>query len=102
LTLVIVGICCFTVYGIGFDSGKNSSNLDKIYAGYLNDILPDSEDEFTYIVFENNHYLIGHNVTKEQWELEESKYDVRFPNFTFQFFNDKGLFHKSSGGIIYS
>jgi len=109
ILIIVMGITMLsvTISNASFEAGREwqdeHNNLDEVYASYLNTILPGDEYGFTYIVFNNesNCYFIGHNVTKEQWEILESSYDVVFPNYTFQFFNGRGLYHKPFGGIIF-
>lgn len=98
---VIILLCSVIVaYNGGYDAGKESSNLDEVYESYLDSILPGDEGSFSYIVLRNNTYFVGHNINEIDWTNLDDAYDIRFPVFTWQFFNDKPIFHKPSGGMF--
>jgi len=103
---IIVGIIIIwlltinIVYSIGYDAGENSSNLDEVYASYLDSVLPSNEGDFNYIVLENDSYYVHHNCDKHIWEQLSGEYDYVFPLWTTQNFNDKPIFHLPRGGIV--
>lgn len=98
--IIIIFVCSLSVvYNVGYNAGENSSNLDEVYARYLDSILP-KENSFTYIVLENGSYFVGHNITQYGWEQLQETYDWVFPLWTFQRFNDKPIFHLPRGGMV--
>ncbi len=103
LMLVIILICSFTVYGIGYTNGERDETTDDIYARYLREIFPDDENEFTYIVLRNNDYHVLHNITwneHESWKNNVSYYW----NIACSEFDGHTIWHEPGGAItiIYS
>jgi len=87
------------IFSIGYDAGENSSNLDEVYANYLDSILPES-NEFAYITLSNGSYYVHHNCNDYIWEQLSGNFDYTLPLWSTQHFNDKPIFHLPRGGII--
>jgi hypothetical protein len=96
LILVLVG------FDIGYKAGVDSSNLDVVYAQYLNDILPDNVNDTSLIIYERHllsdgnytdDYYVYHNCNRsEYWNAV--KQWVFYYDVTFSHFNGMGIWNK--------
>ena len=108
LVIIVVSICCCLFGGIalgysfGYYAGKNSSNLDKVYGNYLNDILPDNVNDTTLIVYERHYnekgiywdgYYAYHNCNQSEYWDSAKQLDFYYEN-TFSHFNGLGIWHR--------
>lgn len=85
---------------IGFDNGISSTTNDEYYKQIINDVFPDDEQEFTYIILEDEKYFVYHNTDGELYNTILNNGSIRvylFPEITFQRFNDIPIFHR---GVI--
>ena len=106
---IVLAVVCFSFlfgmigYTIGHEAGKNYSNLDVIYSGYLDDIFPESEDEFVQINLRNDSYYVYHNCTQDEWFEWIDTIDVHW-DFTLDDFKGYGIWHKTinknPGGVV--
>lgn len=113
--VIILALACFfsgmiIAYGYGFDAGKNSNNLDKVYANYLNDILPDDVNDTSLIVYERhylsddnyaNNYYVYHNCNQTEYWKWAKNLDF-YHEYTLSSFNDMGIFHREIAQVIYN
>ena len=102
--LLIIGCVCilafgfYLVYNAGYDAGRNSSNLDKIYERYLDDIFPNNENEYVQINLRNDSYYVYHNCTQDEYlDWKDMFIDCGgfYWDFTFADFNGYSIWHKS-------
>jgi len=102
--VVAMSVICLLSGGFfGFLAGQHQaeeSSNEGVYARYLTEILPENENEFTYIVLRENGYHVCHNTT---WDFivnlkENSSYWTNIAICSN--FNGKTIWHEPGFAII--
>lgn len=100
LMLVIICICSFTVYGIGYTNGERDETTDDVYARYLREIFPDDENEFTYIVLRDDDYHVLHNQTWDEHESWKKNLSYYWNLAICSEFDGHTIWHEPGGSIV--